>query len=443
MKSQRHLVREVQTNGTFTPLRVCVWTFFLSLFLLPVNCPPALGNQSSSSSDSQTQTAGVRRPRESAANVLQLPQPSKSGGMGIETALSKLYGLEIPSDQNLKLAEIGQLAWAAQGQIASTNSQTPVTDERVLMKVYFVLNDGSYVYMPLANTLQQTGTGDVRATLASALVGQASAPIGGCQVIVCGSSRDFSMRYGSKARNVMLLLAGQMVQNIQLQALSLNLTFVGINNVDIAAARRICRLPREIEPLYAVLVGYPVTAVSSAPSETPNANRAKRAVMIVPQNGFQDAELFETRRALELNSVQVLVASLRAGPIRGMFGGLGQADLPLGQVRVANFDAVIFVGGTGTVELLTNRLVLTIARQAAAQRKVEAASGNAPAILAAAGVVSGARVTGLLDVRDGVVLAGGLYTGNPVEKQGTLITSTGAQVIPLFVQAIMDALNGQ
>ena len=441
MRSQRHLID--------------FGILVLSVLLLPLvgfardqqprgtPSPPRGGGAAESS---EPRAGGQRRPlRQSEMKVLQLPAPSMSGALNVEAALSRLQSLTAPSDQQLKLSEIGQLAWAAQGRLASaTVSGASVTDERALVKVHFVLPDGLYVYVPPSHSLQQTGEGDLRASLSAGLLSQQNAPVGGCQIVVSGSSKDFSSRYGNKARNIMSLLAGQMVQSIQLQALALNLTFVGINNVDINTARRICRLTRESEPLYVLLVGYPATAVA-APSQTPPPGGSKKVVIVTPQSGFQDEELFETKRGLEFNSVQVLVASMRVGPVRSMLDRVIGADLTVGQVKAADFDAIVFVGGIGTTELVNNRIVWDLVHQAAAQRKIMAASGNAPAILAAANVLSGARLTGALEIRDRLTAAGAVYTGRTVEKDGPLVTSMGPgpQIVPVFVRAILDALAGQ
>jgi putative intracellular protease/amidase len=124
-------------------------------------------------------------------------------------------------------------------------------------------------------------------------------------------------------------------------------------------------------------------------------------------------------------------------------GSVVESELLVSRVSVEDFSAVVFIGGSGTAGLLNNRAVLDLARRAAATNRVVAASGNAPAILASAGVISGAQVTGLLSVRDRLILAGATYTGAPVQRDGPLVTSAGPQVVPQFVMAIVDALSGR
>lgn len=378
--------------------------------------------------------------------MVQLPAAETTSAVSFETALARQQEeREVPSNHPLKLSEVGQLAWAAQGVTATeettalTPGQTPIP-----ITVYFTLPGGVYRYDPVKHGLQQTGNNDVRAMLATTVLNQPVAPTGGCQIILTGASKDFATRYGSKARTAMLLLAGQVAQNVQLQAVSLGLTFLPIDNASPVDVRRVLRLARSSEPLYVMFVGYPA---SQSPQQTTTQDTAvqtgARALIVTPQRDFQDNELFETKRQLELASVQTLIASMRAGRIVGSLGTSGQADLSLNQVRIEDFDAVVFIGGVGTINYINNGPALTLARLAAAQGKVLAASGNAPAILASAGVLNGMQATSLLSERDRLIASGATYTGQTVQRDGRLVTSAGAPVIPQFVTAITEALTGE
>jgi protease I len=163
--------------------------------------------------------------------------------------------------------------------------------------------------------------------------------------------------------------------------------------------------------------------------------------LVVPPRGFQDQEYLETRRALELGGVQVAVASTRAGPLVGMTGTVAQADLLVNQVNVDNFDAVVFIGGVGAAEYVRSPMVQNLARQVSVRRKVLAAIGTAPTILASAGVLRGARVTAYLSEQEPIARAGALYTGNPAEKDGLIITATGPLAAPLFTRAILEGIG--
>jgi putative intracellular protease/amidase len=391
----------------------------------------------------EPQTRGQRRtPRANLPRTIQLPESSNSTGVSVAQALIRTQSVTVPSDQRLQPDQIGQLLWAGQGVVmARPGGGTP--DQLPAIRVYVVLPDGLYLYNPSAHTLQQTVEGDLRGVLAAAVLNREGGPVGGCQIILAGMPREFATRLGNRSRNVMLLEAGQMAQSIQLEAVSRDLTFIMASNFDASSARRTCRLPRDVEPLCVLLVGLPVAATPELVRPQTLQGPPRRVVLVVPQTGFQDEELFATKRGLELASVQTVIASTKLGAITGSAGGVAEAELLINRISLDGFDAIVFIGGPGTATLVNNRLVLDLARLAAAANKVIAASGNAPGLLASAGIVSGARVTALLAERDKLLAAGAIYTGTTVEKDGRLVTSAGPQVVPQFVMAITDALAGR
>lgn len=396
---------------------------------------------------SQQAQTSVRRRTTAAPRLktIQLPEPSTSGTIPLEQALLDQQRASIPSDQRLEFSALGQLAWAAQGvRVPRGASGTATTAQQLPpMRVYFLLPDGVYSYNPADHSLQQTSMDDERQNMATALMNRPGGPIGGAQIVLAGSLRDFAVQYGVQARTAMLLQAGQAAASIQLQAVGLGLTYVSIDNVNLNAVRRVIRLAKGMDPLYVIFVGYPGgrTAATAAGQSTVIQPGSSKVLLVVPPQSFQDQELFETKRALELAGVPVQVASTRLTSMTGMLGGTARADVLLNQAKISDYGAVVFIGGAGIVEYLNNPTALNLARQAADQRKVVAAIGTAPTILANAGILKGVRVTGYLPEQARIVQGGANYTGNPVEKDGSIVTATSAPAVPLFVQAILEGLG--
>lgn len=391
----------------------------------------------------QGQTSSRRRTaRASRLKTVQLTEANTSSAYSFERALSQQYQqLELPSNQGLKFSEISQLLWAAQGVTVPRVEGGPAPNVEVPMRLYVALPDGLYRYNPLNHTMEQTNDRDVRATMATALISQPRAPTGGCQIVIAGSSRDFATRFGTRARSVMLLQAGEMAQNLKLQAMTLGLTYVSIENIDTGSVRRICRLSRGLEPHYVAFLGYPVSQIPAEVGTQAPSELSKKVVIVAPQQAFRDEELFVTKRLLEQASVQVMIASNRLGPMIGELGGTAQADVLLNQVAVSQLDGLVFVGGQGAVAFLNNAVARNLIQQAVAQRKVLAASGTAPSILAGAGVLRGKRATAFLSEQGPVAQGGAVYTGNAVEKDGLIVTSTGPLAVTVFAQAILEALG--
>jgi len=310
------------------------------------------------------------------------------------------------------------------------------------IKLYFAVPDGLFVYNPAEHNLEQTSVRDVRVMLAAAASGNAAPAHAGCDIIIAGSVRKLAAKYGNKARGYLLLETGRVAQNIQLQAESLDLGSVPIGTFDKRAVEKACRLPRGLEPVYMICVGYSARQRETVVGSKGQTNQ-KSAVLIIASDNFQDEELFGTKLVLDKAGVKTVIASSRKGRVGGMLGSVVKAELSLNDLNVEDYDAVIFVGGTGVREYFGDARALNIARNAAVKGKILAAICIAPTILANAGLLEGATVTGFFTERGRLQNAGAAYTGKPVERDGVIITGRGPADAKQFGQAIADALAGR
>lgn len=388
---------------------------------------------------------GQRRPRPSQLRIVQLTEPSFTGSVSFEEALAKRRSVRQFTGQPLKSAQIGQLAWAGQGitDLQRGLRTAPSAGALYPIELYFATPEGVFVYQPQGHSLRQVLDQDVRGGLAAATAAQQAVAQAGCDIIMVGSVRKLTAQFRKDARKYMLLEAGHIAQNIQLQAVCLGLGSVTIGGFDTKEVSRICRVSRELEPIYIIPVGYPLVPTATEAGQGQRSTGAKRAALIVASENFRDEELLETKRALDAAVVETIVASSRTGFIRGMLGNIAEARIPLSQLRVDDYDAIIFIGGPGAAEYFDNPVALNIAREAASKGKILAAICIAPTVLANAGVLTGVRATGFLSEREKLVQAGAVYTGVPVERDRFIITGSGPAASAQFGRAVADALAGR
>jgi SagB-type dehydrogenase family enzyme len=375
--------------------------------------------------------------------VVQLPAPALKGSLTLEEAISSRRSVRQFSDKPLNFVQMGQLAWAGQGITDKLLNfrAAPSAGAIYPIELYFVTPEGVFVYRPQEHSLEQVKSADLRKQLSSAALGQdwvAEAP---CSIVIAGSVRKVAAKYGSKATTFMLLEAGCVAENIQLQAVALGLVSVPVGAFDIKNVNKVCQLPGELESLLIVCVGSPLIQPAGSPPVGETTAGVKKAVLIVPGADFSDEELFETRRILNEAGVVMVTAGPKIGPLRGASGGIVASELTLDKVSVEDFSAVVFIGGPGAGEYFTDKTVIDIARKAAAGRKVLAAIDNAPTILANAGVLRNLHATGFLTQRAAIQKGNAQYTGAPVERDGLIITASGPLAVVPFAQTIVGALQ--
>ncbi|MBN2067894.1 MAG: DJ-1/PfpI family protein [Candidatus Diapherotrites archaeon] len=167
----------------------------------------------------------------------------------------------------------------------------------------------------------------------------------------------------------------------------------------------------------------------------------KRVLLIIAPSNFRDEELFHTKAELEKAGAATAIASRQAGTINGMLGGKAEAELALDSVNGEEYDAVIFIGGSGASTYFNDSAAQQIAKDAAAQGKVQAAICIAPSILANAGILKGKKATAFSSEAENLRDKGAIYTGEAVTVDGKIITANGPQAAKQFGQKIAEALS--
>ena len=168
---------------------------------------------------------------------------------------------------------------------------------------------------------------------------------------------------------------------------------------------------------------------------------SKRVVMVIAETNFRDEELFEPKSVLEKEGVRVDIASTSISPAKGKLGAIVNPDLLLSDINIDNYDAIVFIGGSGSMQYFNDQRAHSFAREAVTSGKMAAAICIAPAILANAGLLNGKNATVFSSEADTLRKNGAFYTKAGVEIDGNIITANGPQSATKFGEAILEALS--
>lgn len=161
------------------------------------------------------------------------------------------------------------------------------------------------------------------------------------------------------------------------------------------------------------------------------------ALFIISPESFRDEELFVPKEELEGAGWRCVVASRHVGSCSGMRGGHARATLALADVDVADYDVIVFVGGSGAHTYFDDSVALRVAREAEAAGKIVAAICIAPSILARAGVLTGKRATCFVSERSALTAAGAHVESASVVIDGRVVTADGPRAAHDFAAAIL------
>lgn len=122
--------------------------------------------------------------------------------------------------------------------------------------------------------------------------------------------------------------------------------------------------------------------------------RAKHALVVIAQRGFQDKELAGTLLGLHSADFRVTLCGKEVDAnCLGKLGGRQKTEIAMRDVNVEEFDRIAFIGGPGARALAEDAEALDLCRRFEEEGKIIGAICVAPLILAAAGVLDGHRAT--------------------------------------------------
>lgn len=167
----------------------------------------------------------------------------------------------------------------------------------------------------------------------------------------------------------------------------------------------------------------------------------KKILMVLAQSNFRDEEYEIPREIFQKSGLEVKTVGERKGEAIGRFGAKAWIDFPFAEVNIHNFEAVVFVGGSGASNYFNDNEALNLARDAEREGKVVAAICIAPSILANAGLLKERRATAFPSEKENLESKGAIYSGRPVEADGRIITASGPEAAEEFGEKIVEVLG--
>jgi len=198
------------------------------------------------------------------APELRLPAPQRDGKVSLERCLATRRSVRAYRDDALKLAELSQLLWAAQGITGGERLRTaPSAGALYPLEVYVLagsvegLAAGIYKYRPERHELVRVAQEDRRRALAEAALGQQFIAQAPAAFVIAGVYERTARRYGDRAPRYVHIEVGHAGQNICLQAVALGLGSVTVGAFRDPEVKRVVGLADDESPLYIIPVGRP------------------------------------------------------------------------------------------------------------------------------------------------------------------------------------------
>lgn len=170
-----------------------------------------------------------------------------------------------------------------------------------------------------------------------------------------------------------------------------------------------------------------------------------KKVAILVENGFEESELMEPKKAIEQAGAKALIVSPVTGKVRGWkngnWSGEIAVDVPLTDARVEDFDALVLPGGViNPDKLRTSTTAVALVRAFYQAKKPIASVCHGPWMLVEADAVRGRRVTSWPSLQTDLRNAGADWVDEEVVTDQGIVTSRRPEDLPAFTRKLVEEI---
>ncbi|NLP05923.1 SagB/ThcOx family dehydrogenase [Candidatus Fermentibacteria bacterium] len=184
---------------------------------------------------------------------------------GLATLFESRISTRLFESAPLDAPAVSTVLWAGCGLLDDGRMTVPSAGAIYPLELYLVsggvegLEPGIYSYDSRGGSLSMIASGDARAALSTACLGQpwvASAP---ASVVICARPGRTTARYGDRGISFVWMEAGHSSQNIYLMCAALGLGTVAVGAFDDSLVSSVIGLDEGVVPLYVMPFGHPAS----------------------------------------------------------------------------------------------------------------------------------------------------------------------------------------
>ena len=163
--------------------------------------------------------------------------------------------------------------------------------------------------------------------------------------------------------------------------------------------------------------------------------------LIISADNFEDTELLVPYYRLKEEGIEVDIASINKGKIKGKHGYEVEVNKTLKEIKPDQYDILILPGGKAPESIRKEKEALDIARHFFERNKPVAAICHGPQILISAGLLKGRHATCYKTVTSELKESGAIYEDREVVVDENLITSRQPSDLPSFLREIIKKIK--
>ncbi|MEJ7819813.1 MAG: type 1 glutamine amidotransferase domain-containing protein [Rubrobacteraceae bacterium] len=165
-----------------------------------------------------------------------------------------------------------------------------------------------------------------------------------------------------------------------------------------------------------------------------------KKVAILIAEGFEDLEYWVTVMRLREEGAEVVSVGPDTKTVTGKNALEASADVTADGVDASGLDGVVIPGGWAPDKLRRYPEILDLVKTVHDRGKIVGIICHGGLVAISAGIVSGARATGSLGIKDDLVNAGATWVDEAAFRDGNLVWGRVVPDIPDFCRELVAAL---
>jgi protease I len=170
---------------------------------------------------------------------------------------------------------------------------------------------------------------------------------------------------------------------------------------------------------------------------------AGRRVIALVEQDYEDLELWYPVLRLREEGAEVVLAGLGERAYTGKYGLRAETDAAADDLDMADFDALLVVGGWAPDRLRRSPAVLELTRRCNADGKLLGVICHGGWVPASAGILRGRTMTSTPGIKDDLTNAGATWVDQAVVVDANLVTARRPPDLPEYGAALVEALAKQ
>jgi protease I len=167
-------------------------------------------------------------------------------------------------------------------------------------------------------------------------------------------------------------------------------------------------------------------------------SNSNKSAVILTGEGFQDAELFDPKSALEKAGYNVVVTGIETGEIKAYNSDkMINIEKLVSELNPNDYDILILPGGKAPDKIRKDNNVISFVKNFYKTGKKIAAICHGPQILVTANIVDGIEMTCYPDMKSELIEAGANYVDKELIVDGQFITSRNPNDLSVFCKEII------